>query len=518
MKRWYKLYDTAKLPIRILYFAILLLSFGYIIQNDNVNIFYTFNNNFLILVSEVALKTGETLLKLLPLFFLSEYVAKRANSGAPIAMALVGYVSYLIVMMVFTVGTYPNEAYATMIDLSFDASSFPISSTGVRYPLNTGLFGILAVGFITRFAYIKSRNRSSYSLLNFVSKNTAGFIYVVVGCSLLGFISAYLYPFVYLFFNEVIKTIGKSINDPLNLAIYGALDIIMMIMGMPDLIRSPFWFSALGGSYQTLSGQTILGDVNIWNYLRNAKGVTNTFVGCGRFITPYYILNIFVIPAIYLALFVSITDKKDRARKVPLFLVLTISSILCGNPLPLEYFLLFTAPLLLFIYILMTMGIFALTTKLSLFLGFSYSGSSTMYALPGSFPDYIINLRDPMLYDTVIGIALLGLGLAIFAFIIAYIYYHYLSYDLLQSGKKKQFLNSLYQAVGGFDNIITSTGSLLRINLVLKDLEAVDYSHIALLGTRRTVETKEGITLDIGSAAIYISKEINKQIKEKLRA
>ena len=166
----------------------------------------------------------------------------------------------------------------------------------------------------------------------------------------------------------------------------------------------------------------------------------------------------------------------------------------------------------------MTMGIFALTTKLSLFLGFSYSGSSTMYALPGSFPDYIINLRDPMLYDTVIGIALLGLGLAIFAFIIAYIYYHYLSYDLLQSGKKKQFLNSLYQAVGGFDNIITSTGSLLRINLVLKDLEAVDYSHIALLGTRRTVETKEGITLDIGSAAIYISKEINKQIKEKLRA
>ena len=55
MKRWYKLYDTAKLPIRILYFAILLLSFGYIIQNDNVNIFYTFNNNFLNLVSEVAL-------------------------------------------------------------------------------------------------------------------------------------------------------------------------------------------------------------------------------------------------------------------------------------------------------------------------------------------------------------------------------------------------------------------------------------------------------------------------------
>ena len=514
MKKWNILYENCQLPIRIACIGFVMMAFGFLIQNDSVNIFYTFSNTYLLIIAELCLKCGEVIIRLLPLFFLSSLCAKRANSGVPIAIGLIGYLVFHSVTMIFSTDPYPAQCFTSLFGISFDASSLPISTTGIRYPLDTGLFGAFIVGLATRYSYIRSRNRSSYSLFGLLNKDTVAAIYNMVICGLLGFAVACLYPMLYSFLSAGITRIAANLNDPGNMALYGILDRTLSMAGLPNLIRTPFWFGSQGGTYQSIAGQNIVGDVNIWSYIMEASG---TYAGCGRFITPYYAINIFILPAIYLGLFFSITDIAERRRKILFLIGATAVTIAAGNPLPLEYLLLFTSPLLLVVYLLVVAAVFAFMSSRGVYLGFSFSGTDTRVALPGSFPDYIINIRNPQLYDTVMAILAIGLVAALVMFAATVIYYRYLSFDLAKSGKTDTFTESLFNAVGGKENVIAASSSLFRLNLRLKDLEAVDFDKISEIGARRLTETREGISLDLGSSSTYLSRVINQKLKEMIR-
>nr|MCR5300234.1 hypothetical protein [Erysipelotrichaceae bacterium] len=199
MKKWNILYENCQLPIRIACVGFVLMAFGFLIQNDSVNIFYTFSNTYLLIIAELSLKAGETIIKLLPLFFLSNLCAKKANSGVPIAIGLIGYLVFHCVTMIFSTGTFPAQCFTTMLGISYDATSLPTLSTGIRYPLDTGLIGAFIVGMATRYSYIRSRNRSSYSLFGLINKDTVAAIYNIMICGILGFAVTCIYPALYAF-------------------------------------------------------------------------------------------------------------------------------------------------------------------------------------------------------------------------------------------------------------------------------------------------------------------------------
>ena len=514
MKKWNILYENCQLPIRIACVGFVLMAFGFLIQNDSVNIFYTFSNTYLLIIAELSLKAGETIIKLLPLFFLSNLCAKKANSGVPIAIGLIGYLVFHCVTMIFSTGTFPAQCFTTMLGISYDATSLPTLSTGIRYPLDTGLIGAFIVGLATRYSYIRSRNRSSYSLFGLINKDTVAAIYNIMICGILGFAVTCIYPALYAFLSAAITRIAANLNDPGNMAMYGILDRVLSMLCLPNLIRTPFWFGSQGGTYQSIAGQNIVGDVNIWSYITEAAG---TYAGCGRFITPYYAINIFILPAIYLGLLFSITDRTERNRKILFLLAAIAVTAAAGNPLPLEYLLLFTSPLLLLIYLLVVAAVFAVMTMRGVYLGFSFSGADTRVALPGSFPDYIINIRNPQLYDTVVSIFVIGMIAAVVMFVATILYYRYMSYDLAKSGKTDSFVESLFSAIGGKENVVNATSSLFRLNLRLKDLEAVNFDKISEIGARRLTETREGISLDLGSSSTYLSLAVNRKLKELIR-
>ncbi|MBR2802158.1 MAG: hypothetical protein IKE21_06165 [Erysipelotrichaceae bacterium] len=514
MKKTNLLYEYMKLPIRVLCFGFVLLAVGFLIQNENVNIFYTFRNTYILIAAEVCRRCGEAIINLWPLFLLTSLVAKRANSGVPMAMAVFGFLVFQVVTMIFSTDSYSPQAYLTLFGISFDATRIPVSSTGIHYPLNIGLPGIFIVAYITRYVFVRSRNRSSYSLLSFLNQDTAAFLYELFLCALAAFGITLLYPAFNSFLQQLIERIASNISDPANMALYGVLDRVLSALGMPDLIRVPFWFTSLGGSYQSIAGENIVGDVAIWNYFTEASG---SFAGAGRFITPYYCLNLFVLPAIYIGMYASITDRSELQRRLPFLIGALIITVLAGNPLPLEYLLIFTSPLLYGAYLVLTAVLFAVLPLRNCFLGFVFEGSTTAAALPGSFPDYIINLRSPQLFDTVVGIALVGVVAAAVAFAMTFIYYRCLSYDLLGTGKKKQFLSDLYAAVGGIDNIESASSSLFRLNLKLKDLEAVSFSQIGEIGARRLTETRSGVSLDLGSSCTLLALAIGKDIRSVRR-
>ena len=504
MKRWTLLYETCKLPIRVCFLSFVFIALGSLVLNENVNIFYTISNPAIITLARFLVLIGETIILNLPLVFLINLVAKKANSGTPLIMGLIGYITYAVVTMLFSLySPMTSTAFANFLNISY------VTSNGAsHYPLHTGLIGAFIVAYATRYSYIRSRNRSAYSFFGFLNKDTAGIIYNVMLCAILGFVSSLAYPICFGAVQEFIAYVGRDLNDPIRIGMYGLAERFMSILGLGDIIREPFWFGTQGGSYLTLAGQTILGDVNIWNFIQEAG---STYMGCGRFITPYYVINLFVVPAIYFGMFLSITDHHERSHAIFLAVPAAIMSILFGNPLPLELLLLFTSPLLLIFYLIIILILFGLLSYFGLYLGFSYSGSS-LVAMPGSFPEYIIQLRNPQLFDTIFYLFIIGIIFFVICLIATRLYYRHFAYNLLGTGKTKQICEQIGDAVGGIENINKATSGIFRLILELEDLEAVSFAKLAQLGASRITETREGVILDFGSSSTVIALALTKEI------
>ncbi len=507
MKKIMYLYENYKMPLRIVYFGFLLIAFGFLIQNENVNIFYTFSNSFLLMFANGCLLLGKALIVNFPLIFMLYAVCKKANSGIPVALALMGYFTFLITTLIFAPQNLSTYAYNTYSGIN---TIFNLNNL-TKYPLETGLIGSFIVAYITRFSFIRSRHRTSHSLLGFLHKDLAAMVYNTVLCSFAGILASYAFPIAYNFLSSVITYISKDLNDPSRMFVYGLMDRCLSILGLGNFIRAPFWNTALGGSYQTLTGQAIVGDVNIWKYVKDS---VSNYLGCGRFITPYYVINIFMIPCVYLGIFKSVSDKKEKASLIIPFIGAIILSIICGNPLPLELWLLFTCPILLAVFVLLEASLFALLTKQGIYLGSSILASDTITAMPGSFPDFIINIRSTMHYDTILQIALVGIIFGLICFVITTVYFRYLTFNLISQSKDKEFVDKIIKAIGGYSNIASVGSGLYRVDFVLYDNESVDFDELSSLSLCKVMETKEGICMELGSSSYIISKMINSGLEK----
>lgn len=501
MKRITKIYDSCKFTIRITFFAFLLIAFGFLIQNEAVNIFYTFKNSFVLFLAEGSLRLGTSIIANLPMIFMLNIVCKRANSAYPVVLALVGYFSYMIVTMLLGSSTLASTAYAT----STGINTILNINTGTRYPFETGLIGSFIVAYITRISFVRSRHRNSFSLLGFLNKDTAGIIYNIVFCGLAGLAIAYVWPFVFNYLQTAITFIAKDINDPLHIALYGVLDRTLSILGLNRIIRQPFWYTALGGSLQTITGQTIAGDINIWNYVKDSSTV---YVGAGRFITAFYVINLFIVPAVYLGTVLSMSDKNEKKKYIIPMIGGIALSIICGNSLPIELVLLFTSPLLLILYLLIVGGTFYYLAYAKIFLGSSVTAGSIITAMPGSFPDFIINLRNVNYSSQLVQIIIVGVVAFVLMFIFTYLYNHFLSYDISRSGKARELAKTIIEAVGGIDNITDAGSGLFKVCVHLNDLERVDVNKIQEMNINKIAETKDGIDIECGASAYIIANRI----------
>ena len=503
MKKLMNLYENCRISIRLMFLGFVLIAFSSVIKSDSVNIFYTFRNTFLLLFAEGCGKLGQAIIVNMPLIFMLNLVCKKANSAYPVVLAITGYFSFLITTSLFASTSLASTAYTTTTGIN---SVFNLSS-GTRYPLELGLITSFIVAYITRFSFVRSRHRSTLSILGFLNKDSAGFIYNIVFCSLAGIGVAYLWPYVFMYIQRLISYIGEDIMDPVRIGIYGIFDRLLSVLGLGNIIRQPFWYTSLGGSYQTVSGQSVVGDINIWNYV---KDISSTYNGAGRFVTGYYIINMFLIPSLIISVYVTTSDADARHKLILPALGLGFVSFVYGNPLPFELVMLFTSPLLLVFYLLVVGITFWYLSYAGIFLGTSLtSSSSTITAMPGSFPDFIINLRNIFYINTLGKIAVVGLIGGLIMFTLSFIYIRYLAYDITKSGKTSEFSSKIIDAVGGYENIVKAGNGLFRLTITLNDLEKLDVNKIQALNIRRVSETKDGIDIECGSSAYMIQKRIN---------
>ena len=504
MKKITYLYENCKMPLRVTLFGFVLMAFGFLIRNENVNIFYTFSNTYLLMFADGCAILGQTIISNLPLVFMIYLVCKKANSGVPIVLALVGYFSFLATMTLYVPQNLASYFYTSTSGIN---TAITLSGTS-KLPLETGFIGSFVVAFITRFSYIRSRHRSSHSLLGFLNKDSAAIIYNIVFCVLAGMAFSYLGPILYTSLNRVITYISRDLSDPARMLLYGFLDRSLSILGLGNAIKYPFWYTSLGGTFQTISGQNVVGDVNIWSYVKDS---VNSYIGAGRFVTPYYVINLFMVPACYLGIFTSISDKEERAHFIVSLIALSLLSIICGSSLPLELFLLFTSPLLLLGFVFIASLVYAYLTYAGIYLGSSIS-TSTVTALPGSFPDFIINIRSINHYDAIMSIVFVGVVAFLVTLLVVYFYYHHFAYNFVNTSRAKEETNEIIKRLGGIDNIISASAGLMCVNFTVKDSESINIEELSKLEIAKIYETKNGFSMELGSSSYIIAKMVTSEL------
>ena len=508
MKRMMRIYESLKTPIRVAFFGFVLIAIGFLIQNKNVNLFYTFKSSVILFIGELFLRVGEFIVMNLPLMFMLTAVCKRANNSAPVVMALVGYFTFLVTTMLFSTQTLNAQAYVTGYGIN---SVFNLTS-GNRLPLETGMIGSLLVALATRVSFVLSRHRGDYSITNIFSKDLAGILYNVLICFGIGILISYLYPFLYTYLQRAITFIAADLSDPFRIGAYSVLDRLLSILGIDKVIRYPFWFTSIGGSTSNMvTGQGVSGDVNIWAYVKDA--VTSTYVGAGRCITPYYVINMFIIPGFYLGTLFSITDKKDRTSLIITFTGAILLSVIAGNPLPIELLMLFTSPALLIAYLTLV-GVVSYTfVHRGVYLGFETLSTNTTIAMPGSFPDFIVNVRNVNLSNTLFMIVIIGLIALVAMFLLTIIYYRFIAFDFANTGKGDTIVANTIESVGGKQNIVSAQSSLFKLNIYLNNPELISVEKVQEVGPRRVSETKDGICFEFGTSSYAIARRINKALK-----
>jgi len=513
MRRWHSFIEIFQFPLKLLFIACTMISISSIALNSNAAVYFKIENEVILQLAYFIRSIGNFIVINFPFFVLVKMMARKGSQAVQNEIGILGYIVFLITTMYFAPQGLPSNSYTSILGLSVSTASIPGLDSGIQYPLQTGLFGALIVGSIARGVYRRSRGKSQYGFFSFVDKNSYAILMILFLSFILGLVFAFVWPTLIFLLNEVFQFIATDINNPMNLLVYGVLDRVLSVFNLGGLIRQGFWFSELGGSWIDLAGASYTGDVSVWA----AQIARGTFPqGAGRFITPYYIINLFAIPGMLLALYTLFTDRIERKRYRLFFVLAIVVSLLGGTLLPIELFLLIMAPLLFIMHIVVTGCLFGLCQAMNFSLGFSYSGN-VIAAMPGNIFDILIYLRNAAALTTLSNIVVVGIAMFVFYFLMTKLYYNVLAVDLFNTGMIKKKTDGFILAVGGLENIKRINSSPFRLTVQVQDPSLINFEQFQRLGASKVFEVRAGYAIQFGAGSTIIKNQLTRRMKEAKR-
>ena len=497
-KAWYATRDGMQAPLAVYFIAVIMLGIG--------NTFTTESITLGLLLS--ALKYCGALIKVLfPLFVVINVLGKRHQDSVPIIGGVVSYALLHVVTMFGADQTLPKEYYFTL-----DAGGTYLYSTIGRLPLNMGLVASLIVIVLVITLYRSSRQRFNYGILRFIDNDTWFIIEVLLATLVVGAVISWSYPHVVNAVDVLMAFVSGNSNNPAALFIYGIAERVMELFGLENIVHEHFWFGSLGGNWLSSNGATYIGDVNIWTAQLAANSVQP---GVGKYITPYYVINLAIVPATLIGIYCQYSSKLQRRKMLGLFLLAILSSITSSSLVPLEYLLLIISPALMIINIVLTSTLYGVFIKLGIWLGYNYTGPAT-YAMPGT----IFNFLDLLKYMSRRKIAEFGAVSAVYfalTFGIVWIYYRNLAQDFLDPQMRVQTKKEMIRAFGGIQNISVIDCTPFSMQVSLFDNTRIDENAILGLGASKIRETYFYYDIEFGPGSVSICHQIKKEIKEYKR-
>lgn len=497
MRRWNSILETFYFPLEVLYIASIIFGMSTLLLGQSFNAIFTVNNTIIILVLDLFRNFSIWLIQAFPLLFLLRAVYHRNDDSLVVVTGILAYVAFHISTAFFAPSYLPLGLQEPVLNISFNASRL-VGATNIT-AINTGIIGSIIVLIIVRTMVNHIKRRSPYSLFSFVDKNVSTVFMSLLLSLITGVLFAYIVPYFISFMQNLFNVIASNMANPINLFVYGIVNRLSTLFGFGHWMNQQFWFGSLGGTWSNASGSVFNGDISMWT-AQLASSINN--FGAGKLITPYYILNGFVVPAYILASYQTYTDKLVRRRLLMFVIVAVLSSWFLNTLLPIEIFMLVSTPLLFVYYIFLVGLLFAILPSFNIVLGYSYVGS-VYNANPGSLLDILILLRNPNFQRNIIIVLLVGLFIALITYAVTTYYYRKGAIGLIVPDEKDRVIYELLDAIGEIDNIKLINSSVGKVIIQVNDRTKVDFNKIHHR-VNKIVETRAGYAISYGSSSYMI--------------
>ena len=340
---------------------------------------------FLIILS----KLGNIIFSNLPLLFAIGTAFAFAKYEKPTA-ALMGGVFFLIMHQ--TINGLLSTTIIPGVPLVADTPENPYAMLmagqsvmlGIQ-SLQMGIFGGIVAGLITagiHSRYCKMKlysNMNSLSVSEFFKLSKLPALLTVICAIFTGVVSYIVWPLVQM----GVANLGFFIKNTgyVGTFLFGFIERILMPFGLQNVFSLPLMYTKTGGE-MIAGGTSIQGFQNMFLHHLTDPATKKFSVNYTRFMTGKYLFMMFGLPAASLAMYNAAS--KDRKKFIAgLLFSAALVSFLVGFTEPLELLLLFTAPLLYVIHIILAGLSFVAMQVMNVATGISFSGGLADYYLFG---------------------------------------------------------------------------------------------------------------------------------------
>ncbi|GGP13868.1 PTS transporter subunit IIABC [Oceanobacillus neutriphilus] len=482
-------------PIAILPAAGLLLALGTVFTNSAfLEMMPAADNPIMENIFNVLLATGNIIFANLPLIFAAGVaIGLTNNDGVAALSAIVGYL-IMNVTIGGTMGITPEMVAES--DMYVEILGIPTVQTGV---LGGIIVGLLSATVFNKFHDVKLPT----SLAFFAGKRSVPII-TAFSALFLGFIMIIIWPTIQGGINNL-STFIVNLNAGFSGFMFGFVERLTIPFGMNHVWWPTFWLQA--GEYTNAAGQVVNGDQLIFF----SQLADNVPITVGNFMNGLFVLKIFSIPAIALAMYH--TAKKDQKAKVKgILLSAGLTSLIAGVTEPLEFLFIFTAPALFLIHAVVTGLGFTAMNLLGAHMGLSFSGGLLDFAFFN-----LLTTRTHWWLLIPVGLTFFAINYFLFRFAIV-------KFNLKTPGRmtdkdkntKESNINydgdqitNIIKGLGGKENIrnVNACYSRLRVdvadtNVVDKDIftDQLEASGVSILG--------KNVQVIYGNAAVGIKEGV----------
>lgn len=371
-----KLGRTFMLPIALLPVAGLFLGLGSALTNDSFITEYgleaimgqgTILNGILNVMADV----GDVIFGNLALLFAISVATGLAKDRKEVAglSAVVGYFTMYAALTSVIHNFRDMEALRNIEGLVGGVLSFDET-------LNTGVFGGIIIGMVVVYLHNKFYRIKFVDALSFFQGTHFIPIISTVAGTVLGFIFAFVWPYV----GEGIAALGGLIVESGSIGsfLYGFIYRALIPFGLHHVFYLPFWQTALGGTAE-VAGELVQGAQNIvFAQISAGEAVSPEFAKYFSFQFP---LMIGGWPAAALAMYHEAKKNKKDDVKGLLF-GSSLTSIITGITEPIEFTVLFASPFLFY-------GVHSVLAGLSVVI-VEWLGAGVGFTFSGGLIDFII--------------------------------------------------------------------------------------------------------------------------------
>ncbi|OTP11233.1 PTS system, N-acetylglucosamine-specific IIBC component [Enterococcus sp. 10A9_DIV0425] len=407
--------------------------------------------------------------------------------------ALAGLVAYLIPQTVLAADSVQGLLH--LGDITEVNPAFNTMDNNVFVGI---IAGLVAAEMYNRFSQV----RLPMALSFFSGKRL---VPIMSALSMLGIsaILLFIWPSVY----DVLVSFGESISQLgfVGAGLYGLFNRLLIPTGLHHALNSVFWFDVAGIN-------------DIGNFLAGQQALDNgkAIIGqTGMYQAGFFPVMMFGLPAGALAIYQCARPEKKK-QTASLMLAAAFAAFFTGVTEPLEFSFMFVAWPLYVLHAIFTGISLAVSAFFHWTAGFAFSAG---------FVDYFLSLENP--------VANYPLMLLLQGLVFAAIYYFGFrfaikKFNLLTPGREtvdgeetpdvavdnsdfSQMAATIYEALGGKENIQTIDNCTTRLRLQVKDTALVDQEKIKRTGVPGVkVIDQTNIQVIVGTQVQFVADEMIK--------